>query len=165
MTVEFVLIVPILFWAYAASYAFFDGYRQSSINLKAAYTIGDLLSRERQIITPAYIDSMYALAQHLTRTDSPLDMRITVIRWDEEDDMFYFDWSQTRGSVLPLTQADLPDIAHRLPVMPDEERVILVETWNTWKSVVSTGMPERSFDNFIFTRPRFAPQLKFEDGT
>ena len=83
VTVEFAMFMPVLFWAYAASYVFFDGYRQSSINLKAAYTIGDMISRETRTITPAYIDTMHEIAMLLTRDDSPMSLRITVIRWDE----------------------------------------------------------------------------------
>ena len=38
VTLEFVLAMPILFWTFMASYVFFDGYRQSAVNLKAAYS-------------------------------------------------------------------------------------------------------------------------------
>ena len=75
-TIEFCLFMPILFWAYGASYVFFDAYRQSAMNLKAAYTVGDLISRETQAITPAYIDSLYNITKLLTRTDTPMSMRI-----------------------------------------------------------------------------------------
>lgn len=162
VTVEFVVFVPFLLWTYAASYMFFDAYRQSSLNLKAAYTIGDMISRETQIITPEYIDSMYNITQLLTRTTNPMSMRITVVRWDEEDDQYYLDWSQVRGSAVALTETDLADIADRLPVMPDDERVILVETWNTWTGLLNTAIGTISMDNFVFTRPRFAPQVIFE---
>ena len=40
--------------------------------------------------------------------------------WDEEDDKYYLDWSQSRGTVVPLTQADMLAIEGKLPVMPDE---------------------------------------------
>ncbi|WP_245626908.1 TadE/TadG family type IV pilus assembly protein [Aestuariivita boseongensis] len=163
-TIEFAIIMPMLFWTYASTYVFFDGFRQNTINLRAAYTIGDMISRETQALTPAYIDSMYNMTQLLTRTDSPMSLRITVIRWDAEDNQFYLDWSQARGTVTALTQGDMANIATRLPVMPDEERVILVETWNTWEPVLQVGLGERSMDNFIFTRPRFAPQVVFDGG-
>ncbi|MFY9209616.1 MAG: pilus assembly protein [Aestuariivita sp.] len=163
-TIEFCLFMPILFWAYGASYVFFDAYRQSAMNLKAAYTVGDLISRETQAITPAYIDSLYNITKLLTRTDTPMSMRITVIRWDEEDDIYYLDWSQVRGDVSAMTQAQVADIKPKLPVMPDEERVILVETWNTWNGVMRTGLGTQVLDNFVFTRPRFAPQVIFEGG-
>ena len=165
-TVEFAIFIPVLFWGYGASYVFFDGYRQSSINLKAAYTIGDLISRETAFITPTYIDSMYSLTQILIRPTNPVSLRVTVIRWDEEDDQYYLDWSEARspGDTLdPLTQAQIMDLEARLPVMPDEERVILVETWNSWEGIMETGLGPQSLDNFIFTSPRFATQVRFQD--
>ena len=162
-TVEFAIIIPILFWVYAGSYVFFDSFRQSAINLKAAYTIGDLISRETNFINADYIDSMYNMTKLLTGTNTPMAMRITVIRWDEEDDKYHLDWSKSRGDVFPLDESSLEEIEARLPVMPDDERVILVETWNTWKGVMETGMGERSLDNFVFTRPRFAPQVVYQE--
>jgi hypothetical protein len=164
VTAEFVVILPILFWAYGASYVFFDAYRQQSVNLKAAFTVGDLISRETQPINAAYIDSMYELTKLLTRNNAPLALRISVIRWDEEDDKYYLDWSQNRGWVSPINNSMLEDLAERLPVMPDEERVILVETWNSWKAPFPVGLSDQSLDNFIFTRPRFAPQVKWSNG-
>ncbi|TNF59630.1 MAG: pilus assembly protein [Rhodobacteraceae bacterium] len=162
VTVEFAMMMPLLFWAYGASYVFFDAYRQSAVNLKAAYTIGDLVSRETRALNEAYIDSLYNMTQLLTRTNSPLSMRITVVRWDADDDMYYFDWSKARGSVQPMTQNDLDELEARLPTMPDQERVIVVETWNTWTPPFNVGMTKTDIDNFVFTRPRFAPQVVFQ---
>jgi len=163
ITVEFVVIMPALMWAYGASYVYFDGYRQSAQNMKAAYTIGDMISRETNAITDAYIDSMYNVAQLLTRTRNPMSMRITVIRWDAEDDRYFLDWSEARGSVAELTNDNLLDLEARLPVMPDNERVILVETWNTWTGVFNTSLGTISLDNFVFTSPRFGSQVLHED--
>src|SRR6056297_2765057 len=98
VTVEFVMFMPFLMWTYAASYVFFDAYRQSSLNLKAAYTVGDMISRETNAITPTYIDSMYSLTQLLTRSTNPMSMRVSVIWWDETDQRHYLDWSQARGT-------------------------------------------------------------------
>lgn len=163
VTVEFVIIMPALMWAYGASYVYFDGYRQSAQNLKAAYTIGDMISRETNAITDAYIDSMYSIAQLLTRARNPMSLRITVIRWDEEDDRYYLDWSEPRGSVVALTEDNLLEIADKLPVMPDNERVILVETWNEWQGVFNTSLGTVPLDNFVFTSPRFGTQVLHED--
>lgn len=163
VTIEFVIIMPALMWAYGASYVYFDGYRQSAQNLKAAYTIGDMISRETNAITDDYIDSMYNIAQLLTRTTNPMSMRITVIRWDAEDDRFYLDWSESRGAVVELTNANLLELQARLPVVPDNERVILVETWNEWTGVFRTSLGTISLDNFVFTSPRFGSQVIHED--
>ena len=163
VTVEFVMMMPLLFWAYGASYVFFDAYRQDTINLKAAYTIGDLISRETMAINDDYIDSMFELTRLLIRTNAPMSLRVSVVRWDEDDSEYLLDWSSARGTAAPLTNADLEDLAERLPTMPDQERVILVETWNTWNPPFTVGMELISIDNFVFTRPRFAPQVVWEN--
>lgn len=162
VALEFVLMMPILFWSFMAVFTFFDGYRQSAVNLKAAYTIGDILSRETNTIDDTYMDSMHALHRTLTRSGSSSSIRVTVIRWDEEDNRYYRDWSAARGGSIPLTEDNVRDLANKLPVMPDGERVILVETNNTWEPMFRVGLADTDLDNFIFTRPRFAPQLCWE---
>lgn len=162
MTIEFVIIMPALFGSFMAAYVFFDGYRQSTVNLKAAYTISDLVSRETRAINDTYIDSMYSLIQELTDATNPVRLRISVVRWDKEDNKYYLDWSKARGTdFLPLTNNDLIAVKNRLPKMPDNERVILVETSNTFVPMYKIGMENINIDNFVFTRPRFAPQVVF----
>jgi len=161
ISVEFALSMPILFWAFMATYVFFDGYRQSAVNLKAAYTIGDLVSRETEVINDDYVDSMQSLLGELTSADSSVSLRLTVIRWDEGDDRYYVDWSVKRGYDLAMTDDTIGEIESRLPVMPDNERVILVETISVYEPFFDIGMEDRSMDNFVFTRPRFAPQVLY----
>lgn len=159
ISVEFVLVMPFLFWSFMAVYVFFDGYRQSAVNLKAAYTIGDLVSRETDVIDDTYVDSMHAMLQILTRATSTIDLRITVVRWDEDDDRYYVDWSANRGFNTELTDATIGDIEARLPNMPDLERVILVETDNTFVPLFNVGMENKQLLNFVFTRPRFVDKV------
>ena len=166
ITVEFVLAMPILFWSFLAAYVFFDGYRQSAVNLKAAYTISDLVSRETSFIDDDYIDSMLNLLQLMTDASSSGDvtMRISVIRWDQDDDRYYLDWSANRGFSEELTNANLNDLKDRLPTMPDNERVILVETNNVFVPLFNIGMDDINLSNFVFTRPRFVSQVPWDNG-
>ena len=166
ITVEFVLAMPILFWSFMAAYVFFDGYRQSAVNLKAAYTISDLVSRETSFIDDDYIDSMLNLLQLMTDASSSGDvtMRISVIRWDQDDDLYYLDWSANRGFSEELTNANLNDLKDRLPTMPDNERVILVETNNVFVPLFNIGMDDINLSNFVFTRPRFVSQVPWDNG-
>ena len=162
VTIEFVLAMPILFWTFMASYVFFDGYRQSSMNLKAAYTISDLISRETESINNDYIDSMVEVMKLMTRATSDVDMRISVIRWDDSDDRYYLDWSANRGYPNELTNDNISNIAEQLPVMPDNERVILVETNNTFVPLFDVGLDNIQLENFVFTRPRFVAQVPWD---
>ncbi len=163
VSVEFVLVMPFLFWAFMATYVYFDGYRQSVQNLKAAYSIGDMISRETQAIDSAYIDSMEAVLRLMTRSQLPVRLRVSVVRWDETDARYYVDWSESRGYSAALTNADMANIAKRLPVMPDNERVILIETQAEYTPAFDIGMDTKYLDNFVFTRPRFAPQVVWSD--
>ncbi|KPD12719.1 TadE/TadG family type IV pilus assembly protein [Phaeobacter sp. 11ANDIMAR09] len=163
LTVEFMLLAPLLLWTFAAIYTFFDAFRQDAVNLKAAYTISDLVSRETTELNETYIDSMYAMSQLLIRSDSATSIRISVVRWDEEDDRYYLDWSKERGeSFVEWTNATISEVEERLPVMPDQERVILVETRNDLEPAFKVGLPSMDLDNFVFSRPRFAPLVHFE---
>ena len=162
VSVEFVLAMPMVFWSFMAVYVFFDGYRQSTVNLKSAYTISDLLSRETNAVDDDYIDSMYSLLQVLTRSRSVSRLRVTVVRWDEDDARYYVDWSEARGYETVLTNATISGFEDDLPIMPDNERVILVETRNVFVPLFNVGMEDKNLDNFVFSRPRFAPKLDFD---
>lgn len=166
ITVEFVLAMPILFWSFMATYVFFDGYRQSAVNLKAAYTISDLISRETSFIDDEYIDSMLKVLELMTDAASSGDvtMRISVIRWDEVDDRYYLDWSANRGYSQELTNNNLADLEERLPTMPDNERVILVETNNRFVPLFNVGLDDINLRNFVFTRPRFVSNVPWDSG-
>src|SRR6056297_933021 len=45
ITVEAVVIVPILFWALQATFEIFEMYRYKSVREKATYTVTDMISR------------------------------------------------------------------------------------------------------------------------
>jgi Flp pilus assembly protein TadG len=163
VTVEFALYTPLLLWLFAAIYTYFDAFRQETVNLKAAYTISDLISRETTTLNETYIDSMYKMSQLLIRSDSNITLRISVVRWDEDNNRYYVDWSKVRGdSLTAWTNATIDSIKTDLPTMPDEERVILVETRNEMNPAFKVGLPKLDINNFVFTRPRFAPLVHFE---
>ena len=162
VTVEAVIALPFLFWALLAMLVFFDAYRQSSLNVKAAFTIGDMLSREVDPITPAYLDGAVNLFDELARTETPPRMRVTVVYYNQSQQKFYRDWSHQRGGVPVLTDADLITMKDRLPTVPNNERLILVETWSDYNPPFNVGIKRQYLYNFVFTRPRFTPQVKFE---
>jgi len=166
VSVEFAFYAPFLLLIFASIYTYFDAFKQESANLKAAYTISDLISRETNAINNDYIDSMHNLTELLIRSGSALSLRISVIRWDQADDRYYVDWSVVRGTELSAwTDATISNVESKLPTMPDQERVILVETKNNVDPAFRIGFPDMEIFNFVFTRPRFAPQIVFAGPT
>lgn len=166
ITVEFVIYMPFLLISFAAMYTFFDAFRQDNINLKASYTVSDLISRETNYINNDYLDSMYTLFGMLVRYDTDLSMRVSVVRWDEGDSRYYVDWSKVRGDdFVEWTDGTIQQAEANLPTMPDQERVIIVETRSQLYPAFNVGLSDLQIDNFVFTRPRFAPQIVFVDDT
>ncbi|MDE4134629.1 pilus assembly protein [Phaeobacter sp. QD34_3] len=163
VSIEFAIYAPLLLGVFAAFYTFFDAFRQESVNLKAAYTVSDLISRETTALNNDYIDSMYEMTKLLIRSDSNMSLRVSVIRWDEDDQRYYVDWSAVRGGALEQwTDGTISNVKDDLPNMPDQERVILVETRNQVTPAFRVGLPDLDINNFVFTRPRFAPLVRFE---
>ena len=162
VAMEFAIYVPVLMFLFAAIYTFFDAFRQENVNLKAAYTISDLISRETNYVNEDYIDSMHALTKELVRGDSALSTRISVVRWDVDDQRYYVDWSKVRGATFTeWNDGTISNVEEKLPSMQDQERVIVVETWNEVQPAFNIGLPLLDVQNFVFTRPRFAPQVVF----
>ncbi len=165
VTIEAVIMLPILFWAFCALYTFFDAYRYTSIAHKTAYTISDAISRETNPIDDAYLDGQHELMSFLTRSSNTHRLRVTIVRFDADEDEYLTEWSEVRGPVTPHPEGDASALADQLPTMVDEERLIIVETWSDYEAPFRIGLDDTAIQTFVFTRPRFAPQVLFEAST
>lgn len=162
IALETVIIAPILFWAYMATVTIFDAYRQHSINQKAAYTIGDMVSREDRALNAAYLTGARSLFDSLARSAEPSSVRITSVWYDAANGLYVCEWSQSRGTVPPATLAEVEDWDVRLPVLPNFERITVVETWARYSAPFNVGIADHDIHNFIFTRPRRAPSITWD---
>lgn len=168
-SVEAVLMFPMLVWAFMAMFVFFEGLRESNINLKATYTISDLLSRETELIDQNYLDGMNDVYAWLSRSANPVSMRVTVVRYDEANDRHVNIWSRGVAGQSNLTQEGIDEtISPHIPIMADANSAIVVETWTTYDPIMDIGLAETDIYNVVVTAPRFSEQLIFEginDGT
>jgi len=167
ITVEAVLMVPLLFWSLTASYTFFNSYHQSARNLKAAYAVADVISRERGTINANYVDTLYSLLNNMVADRSEMHMRVSFLEYDKDDDKHLVHWSCIRGTKFPKwTDGTINEIKNRLPVMPDYGRLILVETSNTYRPPFKLWitLDEFDMDNFIFTHPRVYDNIRAGDN-
>jgi hypothetical protein len=160
VTVEFVIVIPLLIWCFAGIHVFFQAYRTQTINVKAAYTLGDQVSRETNYITPVYMDSLENLHEFLTATNEPTSIRVTAFEYERDDDTYRVIWSQGRdGQLARITDARILDVRGYLPIMPDEEIAIMTETWVNFESADFVGLPPFTSYEVVVTRPRFASQV------
>lgn len=159
MVVEAMVMFPTLFASVVATFVFFDAFRNQSINLKAAYTISDALSREERYITNTFITNTWLLHRFLTNSEALTRMRVTLIQYDLNADEYSVVWSVQKGGAATLDNAGLGAMAtnDEIPVMPDGEALILVQTWVDYEPNFSIGLGAFTFENTVFTRPRVAP--------
>ena len=138
LTIEFLILAPIMFWTFIATLAYFDAYRTEAISEKAVMTIADMFSRGSDYVDDTYIDGAYGLLKFMTRNDTDPEMRVTVMRYHDKDssntedgtDHFHVVWSEVRSSSAgvekELTTPDVKEMTDQLPSMGDEDRLILV---------------------------------------
>lgn len=165
---EAVTMFPTLFACVIAMFVFFDAFRNQSINLKAAYTISDALSRESEIIDNTYMVNTWRLHRFLTNSPTLTQLRVSVIQYDLDDDDYEVTWSASKGGIGELTNSVLNTMVanDQIPVMPDGETLIVVQTAVNYTPQFSIGLESFNFENMIFTRPRFSPQLCYSyDGS
>ena len=159
MLVEAVIILPTLFAAVLATFVFFDAYRNQAITIKANYTIADAVSRESGYITNTYMINTWTLHKLLTNSDNLTQLRVSVIEYDSDTDKHTVIWSRAKGGGLAYDDVAISVIglsANDVPVLPDSEILIVVQTSVDYEPDFSIGLGAFTFANTTFTRPRWA---------
>ncbi|WP_306113584.1 MULTISPECIES: TadE/TadG family type IV pilus assembly protein [unclassified Roseovarius] len=163
--VETVICLPLLIWALVATWEFFEVHRYRSAREKATYTLADMLSRETAGITDTYMDNAMRLFDSITNDDGVNQLRISVVRYDADDDKYFIRWSKTRGTgdYSELADADVASSHSELPIMNDGEDLILVESISDYTPTFKVGLGDTlPIDTRLFTKIRFASQLCYE---
>lgn len=158
VVIEAMIMFPTLFAAVIATFVFFDAFRNQSINLKAAYTISDAISREDQYLTNIFITNTWRVHRFLTNSASLTKLRVSLVQYDLDDDEYSIVWSVEKGGAGTLDNGGLGVMVgnNEIPVMPDGETLILVQTWVDYEPNFSVGIGAFTFENTVFTRPRVA---------
>lgn len=162
-TTEAIIILPMLVWSTVAISVFFDAFRARSVNLKAAYTISDLISRENPFVGPRYIGGLNTIYDFLSTNSTTTWIRVSVVQFDEEDpddddDGFHIlKWSHGTRGKPDLTAGTLSQIENQIPIMGHGDSLIIVETHMQYRAFANIGLDAYNLDNFIATRPRFTP--------
>ncbi len=165
VTVEAVIIMPLLAAWFVGSYVFFDGFKNRNTAMKATYTISDILSRRTSAATPAYIDNLQELYDTLVFTSGSTAMRVTSLKWDGSEHDVLWSYS-TKAALSVQTDAKVQTAAFRdrVPMMAVNESVILVETFSDYNPAFNVGWDSHVWENFVITSPRFASCVAWQNG-
>lgn len=107
--VELVISLPLLLWALAATVVFFDGYKARYQTEMAAQTVADIMSRETDMFTAAYVEGLNGVFDFLADSRYPTRIRVSSVIWDSANNRNRLQWSYgTRGlQPLPATTFEL----------------------------------------------------------
>ena len=159
-TVEAVVVFPLLVWAYTAMFVFWDAYKTQNVNLKATYTIADMISREQEFICDGYINGARGIYAFLTPGDANHRLRITSVRQvrNASDEVEWEFWSYATAGMLPYT--DLSQFQSIMPVMADFDSLVIVSTATDWTPIFNVGLPAMTLSETVVTSPRFSAPIQ-----
>lgn len=164
VSVETVLIAPLLIWMLVATFVFFDGFRSKTRVQVAATTVVDLLTRETDTLQTEDIDALNVLFDVLSETRSATAIRVTSVMLSEDGDPEIQCSHGTRGVA---DADDMTDLSGPVPPILPGEAVIVLETFGVWAPPFALLGMERlvNMNTQIAARPRFSPWLQMEGCT
>ncbi|MFX0543185.1 TadE/TadG family type IV pilus assembly protein [Roseovarius sp. S4756] len=165
--VEAVITLPLLIWAVGATYEFFEVHRYQSARDKASYTVADMVSREMLAITPTYLDNAKTVFDTIASDNGQNAMRVSVIKYDSNDDEYSVKWSHVRGTpLLEALKTDDVRTAHdRLPVMRNGEELIIVDSLSSYPPLFDIWVGDDiNVSTNVMAIPRFAPQINWSNS-
>ncbi len=166
LMVESVISLPLLFWAMAATFDFFEIHRYKSVREKGSFTVADMISRETAAagLTSIYLDNAKVLFDEITNDDGVNQIRVSVVTYDADLDEYGISWSQVRGTggLSPLTTGDVKNAHATLPEVSDGEEIILVESTSHYQPLFNVGLNDVTIATRVFSAIRFAPQICYE---
>ncbi|WP_127901656.1 TadE/TadG family type IV pilus assembly protein [Solirhodobacter olei] len=169
VSLEALIVLPILLWANLATFVYFDVFNKIFINEAATYTLADMISRQTQTVTPSYIQGMASLYDYLNGQTSPTAaaqtwVRVTCITYSSVSKEYSVVWSYGTNNQPALTTAMLQSTVKSLPVMSGGDTLIQVETQMHYVPKFNMGLTPRDLYQLVLTRPRIAPQVAFSSS-
>ncbi len=159
ITVELVIIMPVLFLWFVGSIVFFNAYHAKGQAQRSNHTIAEILSRY-ETVNNAFLDEMADLQAQLLPGVDDFNLRVSSVNYCGAE--LNVDWSYATGSPMfdnnPLLDGDIvPEV---FPLMSDCESVILVET-NVHYVPLSDilGIVAQDWTTKTAISPRFAAAL------
>lgn len=182
MSVEIVLMLPLLMLWLAASFVFFDVFRVNMVNEKAAYTIADMVSRQTTV-DRNFIEGTNSIFDFLINRRGETWLRVTSVKYTAEDpaigrpESYDITWSVATRGRQDFDNASFNELnlGNYIPIMSDQETVIITETFTGYRppfnpfgiAPFSLNDDENpaifsdafTFSTFLVTRPRLVREI------
>lgn len=163
-SIELLFMVPLLSLITFSMVTYFAAFRAQTHATRASTVMTDMVSREVAAVTPEYLAGVEGLMKTLVHTDDNPDFRLTAFTYDETEETYLVAWSKDTGLYGEMDDADINEVSHRLPVLKDGQRALLMETSVDYTPMLDIGLGTRTFENFNVAAPRFVPQLCYMEN-
>lgn len=165
VSAEAIIAMPLLFFVFAATFMWWDGYRTAMTAQKSTFTISDLISRQDGDIDQDFIDGMNKMFAFLTNEDvADTSIRVSVVQRKAQADgseVHELVWSHVSGTEF-APHANVQPIRSSIPRISVGNQIIIVETHLDWDPQVRAGLPDVDTYSLVATNPRSAsPQFKW----
>lgn len=163
MTVEAVIVLPLLIWVFLAMFVYWDAFRSQNTHIKASYTVADMLSREQTGVNANLINGLHGIFRFVSNTQEQTWIRVTHIQYTQATDTYTVVWPfTTNASAAPnLNNGTIDELRPQIPVMSDADTALIVETWRNFTPAFQVGLDRRTFYQITVTRPRFVSPMPF----
>lgn len=165
---------------YIIAFQFYDAFRSRSVALRASYTVGDLLSRERDAIGPTYVTGLKKVFDFIS--DAPNAnytwLRVTLISCtatasdlrscDGTTKPFTLDASYAAypgggTTVQKHTQTSINAEKARIPIMGAGDMAAIVETSFSYWPIFAIGDLALTLDGENWTSQGLSSKLRFSN--
>lgn len=104
LSMELMLILPILLWALVGMTIFFDAYRARMQTQTAVLQVADTISRFTDVVTDDYLEGMNDVLDYMVTRNLATRIRVSAISWDSENERLTIDWSYGTRNMASLSQ-------------------------------------------------------------
>lgn len=184
VTVESVIILPLLLFGVMATFSYFDAYRKQSLALKANYAISDYLSRVYKY-DRSTLEGLDELFEYMSRTGESSWVRVTAVecpasntltqcndevprKLEFKDGKRLHSRASRHSGITPHTKATMRQfLGPHIPKMYVGESLFVVETVAKYQPLFPgrwTGIYSRDFEHIVVTGTREYDDLCFENG-
>lgn len=165
MTMEFMVLLPVLLMWFAGMFVFFDAFHKWMKSLKASYTISDLVSRQT-VVDDAFIFALDGLFDSISQTKDKGTTWVRVSQVRQFNGALELLWTTPTyddGVVLSDTFS-IEDIRGNIPTLVDNEYVVVLQSYRPFNPLFDwVGISATTFSNTIVAPLRFTSNLINQD--
>lgn len=159
VTVEVVIIFPLIALLLISCFTFFDAFRKYRNAQNITFTVSDIISRYTEF-NDVILNDLNNIYNEITLSnDANTHIRVTSV--SEYFGSLKIDWSAaTNNAVIHNDITDLP--TEYIPTLSIGETVLLVETSVKWRPFSDwVGLASRDIQSMHIVSPRFAGKLDY----